>query len=78
LSWGAAFLKIAFGFKGFKFFLHLGTPLHFLAFFPAPPYSGFKLSLFFARAYNSFGLVYFVQRSTKYDVAGSRQDAAFL
>jgi hypothetical protein len=44
VSWGAASFKIAFGFKGFKFFLHSGDaskyttvctpPLKFLCLFP--------------------------------------------
>jgi hypothetical protein len=52
LSLGAAFIKIAFAFKGFKFFLYSGTPPEILFLFPTPPFSNFKLSLFFARAYN--------------------------
>jgi hypothetical protein len=66
---GAASLKIAFGFKSFKFFLHSGTPMNFFIFFlrrhlgtfktiniqvPIHRGNNFKLSLFFARAYNSF------------------------
>jgi hypothetical protein len=30
--WGAAYLKIPFAFKGFKFFLHSGTSLSLFAF----------------------------------------------